>query len=101
MRGLLVPVTVTESCSADCCACAECGEFPQTCYRYAAEVVAALAATKEARTDCYGAELSPISESDGTIYAAATKEPRTDCYGAELSPISETWHATLAVRGEP
>lgn len=41
--GALVEVEVTEACAEDGCHCAEYGDFPQTCYRYAPGVEAILA----------------------------------------------------------
>jgi hypothetical protein len=37
-----------------------------------------LSGEPEARRDCYGAELTPISQSDGALYAAASEPAKRD-----------------------
>ena len=47
--GMLEAVEVTEACNPDNCMCAECGDFPATCYRYTQSAQAALDAARKER----------------------------------------------------
>jgi len=50
------------------------------------------ACQQPARTDCYGAELPPIAESDGALYARVSQQP------AQPGTLSEFVHAPEHVR---